>query len=383
MDINAKAGLDQFTQQRTTNSYYSSPSPSPSPCLGAHKVEATNYIDSTFKSTDKERHISDRDAVNLESSIDILGQNFPIIVLPENTPLLYQWFHKNEESSMPVYFFENLINTCKIETERKIGILVLERRANKKDIILLKDLEKRFKNFCVIDFDGIDVSEFNYSVSKKQLIQRFDVNFEFNLKEYPDFYKTIYNGHEEEFKILDVMEFYSFFNFFDAARNFAMLHAGALFSDQDKDAPTGCIYLDLDMFLTGKIGSIKCVDGFSCILKKEASLNIDNSLFCVNKSKHPILLKWLKDMKECRRIGNVSIAPIPYWRFCGAIQQHYIPKKVLDRDKEDMELLILYLSEQDCSLVPEIAFPLNNIDPDQSNTKGFGTSWGKTMRVVF
>ena len=48
----------------------------------------------------KKKNIAERAAVafDTKTNISILGRTFPITVLSESTPFLYQWFHKNEES---------------------------------------------------------------------------------------------------------------------------------------------------------------------------------------------------------------------------------------------------------------------------------------------
>ena len=63
-----------------------------------------------------------------------------------------------------------------------------------------EQLEKTIENFHIIDFDSIDIDEFNYTVKREHLRLRFDRNFEHNLSEYQNFYRGIYSSKQEHIK---------------------------------------------------------------------------------------------------------------------------------------------------------------------------------------
>ncbi|WP_196220841.1 hypothetical protein, partial [Sansalvadorimonas verongulae] len=52
---------------------------------------------------------------------DILGRSFPVVTLPDNTPLLFQWFSYSEKYNVPDSYYENLERACVLEAGREIG----------------------------------------------------------------------------------------------------------------------------------------------------------------------------------------------------------------------------------------------------------------------
>lgn len=302
------------------------------------------------------RALSERDTKKLASpskvdeNVEILGQLFPVIILPDNTPILFQWFSLNEDAKIPDSYYKNLKRACELETGRQVGLLISGHRISTYDKKKFSELLKNFKNFQLIDFDLINVEEFNFHLSKVSIEAYYTKNPSSREHDYKHLYNKLEMGLDD-FRVLNVLEQHQFFQYFDAARHFSMLLAGDLFKTGD-NSPSGCIYLDLDMAIASQLGAIKTADGFSCYFNRCGSSLFENSLFAVDRSRHPVLMKALEEMKkDCID----TPAPRVFKCYKAAIYQHFFPEGPLtEKDREKF------------SSINAIAFPTNNIDADQS-----------------
>lgn len=228
--------------------------------------------------------------------LEILGQLFPIVTLPENTPLLFQWFSLNKDSKIPDTYYANLQQACELESGRKVGLLISGHRISAYDKNKFLDLIKKFQNFRLIDFDLIDTEEYNYELSGCSIDEFYDKNPLYTELSYNHLYKKLLEGFSD-FRVLSVLEQHKFYEYFDAARLFSMMMGGQLFESRD-DSPSGCIYLDLDMAIKSQLGRVRTIDGFSCYFKDSGAVLVENSLFAVDRPRHPVLMKTLEVMKK-------------------------------------------------------------------------------------
>lgn len=331
---------------------------SPKPSSASYPIlRQGDHTEVEVASTFRERTI---EKICKAEKIEILGQFFPVVTLPENTPLLFQWFSLNEEAKIPDSYYANLEQACKLESGREIGLLISGHRISTYDRIKFSDLTKKFTNFRLIDFDLIDTKEFNYELSEPLIREFYQKNPRFKTIVYQHLYEKLQGGLSD-FKVLTVLEQNKFYEYFDAARFFAMLMAGDLFKTSD-DHPSGCIYLDLDMAIKSQLGVVKTVDGFSCYFRDSGYILVENGILAVDKPRHPVLIKTLEEMKKDSH-GYETPAPRVYGSYRNAVHQHYLPKEQINE-----------MGWGKCELIKAIAFSTTCLDADQS-AQNQGSVW--------
>lgn len=247
--------------------------------------------------------------------VSFAGIDYPLLPLDHQTPLVFQWFERNPDrfgqNEIPIIntqknpYLNNIINAAIIEKERIIGIFV-DGDFSKGQRKALGKLEQNYRNIKVIYN-----SDLNYSMYDKKLTtiylenitkleaqsasERDEVllngvkkSLEDVLKNNPE--ETLISSHNKDKGHL----------WFDFYRNLFLLKGSDAFLEAGKPGchhlqpGGGCIYLDADMLLTDKLGTLYLPDGIAIhVSRKDNHVSLENGIIAVNRSEHPALIKGL------------------------------------------------------------------------------------------
>lgn len=270
-------------------------------------------------------------------TVSFAGKEYPLKAIDENTPILFQWFEANPKryghNEVPILntkehpYLNNIIHASKIENERVIGILVDgDFTAEQKNALL--QLECDYQNIKVIFRKDVDFSMYDKCLSEIYLenIRKQESLPEKNrdnylLKLLKDELNNISDDSDSLTKFYAGKKDHTWFDFF---RNLAVLKAGSLFTESGKagcgnvSPGGGCIYLDADMVLTGKLGVLHVADGIAVhVANNNGEKSLENSAIVVDRSNHPALLAGLEIMKD-------KVDAHPYYDGLGkGIRQHF------------------------------------------------------------
>lgn len=267
----------------------------------------------------------------IEASFD--GINYPLIKLDKRTPLIFQWFNYKtslvfKDDDIPIIntpshpYLNNIINAANIDSDRIIGVF-LGGRVTEGQRVSLAALELKYQNIKILYQDCLNFTVFDKSM--KEIINH-----------------TISTMSEDDAVILrslqNILEQYknhtllSLYNsqeghaWFDLYRNLIVMKGCSAFAEANKSGceslpkDGGCIYLDLDMVLTEKIGDIYLPDGVGLYIKRDSDYgnsSLENGIIAVNRDNHPALQKGLKIMHE-----NALAHPY-YDGICKGFRQHF------------------------------------------------------------
>ncbi|EHJ4094645.1 non-LEE encoded effector protein NleB [Escherichia fergusonii] len=265
------------------------------------------------------------------------GKEYSLKPIDEKTPILFQWFEAKPErykkDDVPILntkehpYLNNIICTSKIESERIIGILVDGDFTSEQKNAFSK-LESSHQNIKVIYRKDVDFSMYDKKLS--------DIYFE-NIHEqesYPvkkrDNYlldllkEELKNIPEEKDSLIQSYADRRDHTWFDFFRNLSLLKASSLFTETGKAgchnlSPSGgCIYLDADMVLTGKLGVIHVPDGIAVhVTRCGDNISLENGAIAVNTNNHPALLAGLEIMHN-------KVDAHPYYDGVGkGLKQHF------------------------------------------------------------
>lgn len=244
------------------------------------------------------------------------GVEYELKVIDEKTPILFQWFEPHPErykkDEVPIVntklhpYLDNVINAAKIESDRTIGIFVDgDFSANQK--AAFSKLERDFENIMIIYRDDVDFSMYDRKLSDiyhdviyEQKLRTEDKRDEYLLNLLEKELGEISNEKDSLISMYAEKREHTWFDFF---RNLALLKAGNIFRDScntknhDISSRNGCIYLDMDMMITDKLGVIYAPDGIAVYVdRRNGGADIENSAIVVNDSNHPALLEGLHIM---------------------------------------------------------------------------------------
>lgn len=292
---------------------------------------------------------------------NIGGKNYTLEKIPADTPIIFQWHNINdkyENAECPIIntekspYLNNILNVCKIETGRTIG-LFMSGNVSKKHKDYLNNLQKSHDNLKIIYSDDLDFSDY---FQKKQIdcIKQTIKTLEKNnaheswiidvTKDLEKVSKT--NPQARMFERFASNKTHSAMDFY---RNLILIKGGDIFNDS-RTIATGnirenksLIYFDCDMIIKKPLGEIFLPDGIGVYNKGG---NIENSILAVNRPHHPAFMKGMSLME------NDWLNSHPYYGgICKGFKEYFTPKK-------------------EESLAKFIAFPVDNIDPDTSTSSG-------------
>ena len=249
-------------------------------------------------------------------TVSFAGKEYELKVIDEKTPILFQWFEPNPErykkDEVPIVntkqhpYLDNVTNAARIESDRMIGIFVDgDFSVNQKTAF--SKLERDFENVMIIYREDVDFSMYDRKLSDiyhdiicEQRLRTEDKRDEYLLNLLEKELREISKAQDSLISMYAKKRNHAWFDFF---RNLALLKAGEIFrctyntKNHGISFGEGCIYLDMDMILTGKLGTIYAPDGISMhVDRRNDSVNIENSAIIVNRSNHPALLEGLSFM---------------------------------------------------------------------------------------
>lgn len=249
-------------------------------------------------------------------TVSFAGKEYELKVIDEKTPILFQWFEPNPErykkDEVPIVntkqhpYLDNVTNAARIESDRMIGIFVDgDFSVNQKTAF--SKLERDFENVMIIYREDVDFSMYDRKLSDiyhdiicEQRLRTEDKRDEYLLNLLEKELREISKEQDSLISMYAKKRNHAWFDFF---RNLALLKAGEIFrctyntKNHGISFGEGCIYLDMDMILTGKLGTIYAPDGISMhVDRRNDSVNIENSAIIVNRSNHPALLEGLSFM---------------------------------------------------------------------------------------
>ncbi|HBN1858832.1 TPA: NleB family type III secretion system effector arginine glycosyltransferase [Escherichia coli] len=249
-------------------------------------------------------------------TVSFAGKEYELKVIDEKTPILFQWFEPNpgryKKDEVPIVntkqhpYLDNVINAAKIESDRTIGIFV-DGDFSASQKAAFSKLERDFENIMIIYREDVDFSMYDRKLSDiyhdaicEQKLRAEDERDECLLNLLEKELGKISNEKDSLISMYAEKREHTWFDFF---RNLALLKAGDIFryscntKNHDISSGNGCIYLDMDMILTDKLGTIYAPDGISIhVDRRNDSVNIENSAIIVNRSNHPALLDGLSFM---------------------------------------------------------------------------------------
>ncbi|GIZ27007.1 hypothetical protein TUM12151_06050 [Morganella morganii] len=291
------------------------------------------------------------------------GNNYELKVLSKKTPVAFQWhvMNKNMESEKyPVIntnqypYLDNILNTCKTESGRIIGLLI-SGDVSEKHKASLSELQTQYSNLKIIYAEQLDRSDFfrikaidcikkTIAAGKSNNIHQEDMDMLYSelddvCSSEPDI--TLFDefsesgGHSE-------MDFY---------RNLLLFNGGGVFLSPNDDNHGALIYLDCDMIINKPLGEIVLVDGIGIYNKSGV---MENGIIAVDRARHPVLEAGMDIMENDRFKAH------PYYDgICGGLRQHFsYNQRIHGKGK----------------LAEFIAFPVDNMSPDTSTRTG-SSSW--------
>ncbi|EPI9394098.1 NleB family type III secretion system effector arginine glycosyltransferase [Escherichia coli] len=251
-------------------------------------------------------------------TVSFAGKEYELKVIDEKTPILFQWFEPNPEryknDEVPIVntkqhpYLDNVMNTARIESERMIGVFVDGDFSFSQKVAFSK-LEQDFENIMIIYRENVDFSMYDRKLSDiyhdiicEQKLRSEAKRDEYLLNLLEKELSKISNAQDSLIYMYAEKRDHTWFDFF---RNLALLKAGEIFrcTDNTKNhgvlSGEGCIYLDMDMMLTGKLGVMRAPDGIAVhVDRRNDSVNIENGAIIVNRSNHPALLEGLSFMHK-------------------------------------------------------------------------------------
>lgn len=280
-------------------------------------------------------------AITLPSSgsANFAGVEYPLLPLDQHTPLLFQWFERNPsrfgENQVPIIntqqnpYLNNIINAAIIEKERTIGVLVDGNFSAGQKKALAK-LEKQHENIKVIYNSDLDYSMYDKKLSDIYLeniakieAQPANVRDEYLLGEIKKSLNEVLKNNPEESLVSSHDKRLGHVRF-DFYRNLFLLKGSNAFLEAGKHGchhlqpGGGCIYLDADMLLTDKLGTLYLPDGIAVhVSRKGNSMNLENGIIAVNRSEHPALKKGLEIMHS-KPYGDPYIDGV-----CGGLRHYF------------------------------------------------------------
>jgi len=284
------------------------------------------------------------------------NNNYELKVIPENTPIVFQWHvmnkNKFEGEKYPIIntnqspYLDNILNTCKIESGRTIGLFISGDISGKHKAAL-NELQERYENLKVIYPDALDKKDF------------FTKNQVDCLKDSISFYQKT-GWHQDKIcymqndlkKVEAVSPHATMFDKFsscggrnemDFYRQLLVFNGGRPFSGVDD----GLIYMDCDMLIKEPLGDVITPDGISVYNKYGA---IENGIIAVDRPRHPALREGITLMEN-----NWTRNDIYYDGFCGGIREHF------------------NAHENYSGISTFIEFPVNSMLPDTSAATGKST----------
>ncbi|HCC0888481.1 TPA: type III secretion system effector arginine glycosyltransferase [Salmonella enterica] len=254
----------------------------------------------------------------LSESANFAGVDYPLLPLNQQTPLVFQWFEQNPgrygKNQIPIIntqqhpYLNNIINAAIIEKERTIGVFIDGDFSSGQKKALAK-LEKQYENIKVIYKTALDYSRYDKKLSTIYLenintlaIKPVHCQDDYLLSRIKDGLKEILKNNPEETLVSYHDNSYGHVRF-DFFRNLFLLKGSNAFLEAGKHGchhlqpGGGCIYLDTDMLLTGKLGTLHLPEGIAVhVSRKNNSVTLENSIIAVNRSEHPALKKGLEIM---------------------------------------------------------------------------------------
>ncbi len=282
------------------------------------------------------------------SSVAVGDKQFPIKIIGEDTPLLFQWFNiKGQGMTIPDLYISNIKKACTIEKHREVGLLTNGMHLSQENRDIFSKLCSEHPNLRLINFYDLDLGDMNFEVTPElinELERRGDAEFG-NLAE-------ITQAKGENLTIKEAVHLLKNASQIDTPRFMAMNLAGKLFSDNPSSSKSGCIFLDCDMELKQPIGELQSVDGFLCYRRKISEVyHSENGLMAVDKPGHPIMESILRELQiSSTDSSRCTLNAFPF--YLEAVEQHFS---------------LLNIPES-------IGFPLDSINPDQSKTTE-GSTW--------
>ncbi|EAA1587501.1 T3SS effector NleB [Escherichia coli] len=175
--------------------------------------------------------------------------------------------------------------------------------------VAFSKLEQDFENIMIIYRENVDFSMYDRKLSDiyhdiicEQKLRSEAKRDEYLLNLLEKELSKISNAQDSLIYMYAEKRDHTWFDFF---RNLALLKAGEIFrcTDNTKNhgilSGEGCIYLDMDMMLTGKLGVMRAPDGIAVhVDRRNDSVNIENGAIIVNRSNHPALLEGLSFMHK-------------------------------------------------------------------------------------
>lgn len=292
------------------------------------------------------------------------GKNYELKVLSEKTPIAFQWhvMNKNlENEKYPVIntnqypYLDNILNTCKIEPDRTIGLLI-SGNVSEKHKLSLVELQRQYSNLKVIYGEQLDRSNF-YQKKVTDCIKD-TIALGTHEKWHPDDMATLYNELDTihtstpDMTIFDEITGDGGHNEMDLYRNLLLFNGGVLFSSSGECYHDGAlIYMDCDMIINEPLGSIVLVDGIAVYNK---SGNIENGIIAVDRAHHPALESGINIMENNRFKNHIY-----YDGVCSGLKKYFCYDRKIHGNG---------------TLAEFIAFPVNNMSPDTSEKTG-ASSW--------
>ncbi|MBO9483345.1 hypothetical protein [Salinisphaera sp. G21_0] len=341
-----------------------------------------------------QRHIS------LQTDITINGKRYKLETLPDDTPLFYQFYCRDQKASIDDESIRIFQNNCLIEQSRAAIILINNDLINKTVAAQVRQLEQTVKNVRVVDVAKLLPEG---DVAGIKVTQNMEDQF------YLELDARVCTLKQHYFTDGRIRTYSSFHDIMDILQFVAMYHCDKVCELAGiKTNSRGCIKIDWDMELIAPIGTVKCPDGISTFVMDRIqrtddagnnelihTLRSENSLVAVTRPQHPIMAE--------------SVCPYPASIFCqfsGAINQSFSQSlhspdydvkqftikgdgeinslkmlcRLKDREKiagniDPAQQLSLSYNPRD-SWKQKIAFPLTGIKADQSRVRGI-SSWQK------
>lgn len=272
-------------------------------------------------------------------SRNFAGIDYPLLKLDEHTPLLFQWFNSKPErfhdNEVPIIntkdhpYLNNIIQAAKIERDRIIGIFV-DGDFSSGQKIALENLEHDYDNIKVIYRSDLDFSMYDKksSLIYSGRIAALEAEPEHSrdnwlLNELKKILANILATNKEQ-TLLSRHNSQSGHPWFDLYRNMILLKGSSAFLEAGKTGchqlrpDGGCIYLDADMVLTGKLGDMTLPEGIAVHKSIEyGKPSLENGIIAVNRRDHPVLRKGMEIMH------TDPLADPYYSGLCKALTTHF------------------------------------------------------------
>ncbi|MFK0571272.1 hypothetical protein [Endozoicomonas sp.] len=282
-----------------------------------------------------------------KSTVTIGNKEYPVVEISEKTPILFQWFNlKKLGLEIPAHYLENIKAICRLEPNRDIGLLFNGDHLSKTNQKILTQLQSEYDNFRLINFYDLEMDSVNFEITE-EIIEHI------TSPELRDTLTELSKAKGKNLTIQEAIHLLPTYAHIDVSRFIAMNLAGKLFTENPDKSKSGCIFMDCDMELKEPIGTLTSIDGFLCYMKHfdEEIYTIEAGLFCVDRPGHPIISSILNELSNPQTDKTMTLNGYPL--YVRAVKKHFSLGKF---DSSSVK-----------SKLP-IAFPLHNINPDQSKT---------------